>query len=236
MRTGRVPGNVSAATGSGRAGTGEISAFPRRRGGWFALAWRMPGLIPLELRARLPLLALPLAAAGCEPTQECSDVYCSSETALLIDKPQSAWADGRYTLDLRLGDRETRCSFTLPIPGKLPHELQLRGEPFDCTPALPAHHLGPLAALHPAPNRSPVCPQPDGGPPLASCPPLAGRYHIEIHTSATGDELGLRLESGGTVLLQQSTAVDYTTSEPNGPECGPTCSVATLTFRITEPP
>jgi hypothetical protein len=190
----------------------------------------------LSLRAKLPLLVPSLAAVGCEPPQTCADVYCSSETALLIDKPQAAWADGQYTLDLRLGERESRCSFILPIPGKLPHELQLRGEPFDCEPALPAHHLWPLAALYPAPNRSPVCPQPDGGPPLASCPPLAGRYHIEIHTSATGDDLEVRLESGGAVLLEQSRAVDYTTNEPNGPGCGPTCSVATLAFQITEPP
>jgi hypothetical protein len=191
-------------------------------------------LISLTLRPQLPLVAL-LLTAGCEPTQSCHDVYCSSETELVIDRPGAAWADGRYTLDVRLGARESRCSFTLPIPGKLPHELQLRGEPFGCDPALPEHHLGPLAALYPTPNPSTVCPQPDGGPPLASCPPLAGRYHIEIHTSATGDDLELRLESGGRVLLEQSTAVEYATSEPNGPECGPTCSLAALTFQITEP-
>jgi hypothetical protein len=189
----------------------------------------------VTLRSELPLLALPLAAAGCEPTRECTDVYCSSETALVIERPGAAWADGQYTLDIRLGERESRCTFTLPIPGKLPHELQLRGEPCDCAPPLPEHHLGPLAALHPTPDPSASCPQPDGGPPLASCPPLAGRYHIEIHTSATGDNLELRLESGGTVLLDHAAPVEYATSEPNGPQCGPTCHLAALTFQITEP-
>jgi hypothetical protein len=193
------------------------------------------GVSPRSLCAKLPLLVLPLATVGCEPPDTCPGVYCSSETTLVIERRGAAWSDGRYTLDVRLGERESRCSFTLPIPGKLPHELSLRGEPFDCAPALPEHHLAPLAALYPTPDPSPVCPQPDAGPPLASCPPLAGHYHIEIHTSATGDDLELRLESGGTLLLEQSTTVEYTTNEPNGPGCGPTCSLATLTFPITEP-
>lgn len=182
----------------------------------------------------LPLLALPLAA-GCEPTRECSSAFCSSETALVIQRPGVAWADGQYTLDISLGGLESRCTFTLPIPGKLPHELQLRGEPFDCEPALPEQEFRPLAALHPTPDPSASCPQLDGGPPLASCPPLAGRYHIEIHTSATGGHLELRLESGGTVLLDHSAAVENTTIEPNGPECGPTCDLAAVTLQISEP-
>jgi hypothetical protein len=195
----------------------------------------MRRLISLEPRRSAAVLALPLAAWGCEPERTCHDVYCSSETTLVLERPGAAWADGQYTLDVRLGAQQSRCSFTLPIAGKLPHELQLGGEPFDCAPGLPEHPLEPLAALYPTPDPSPVCPEPDGGPPLASCPPLAGRYHIEIHTSATGDDLELRLESGGAVLLAQSSAVEYATIQPNGPECGPTCSLATVTVQISEP-
>ncbi|HTV21053.1 MAG TPA: hypothetical protein VMG12_20350 [Polyangiaceae bacterium] len=182
------------------------------------------------------LLAVGLFGAGCDDTRSCSDILCIDETALVIERPDGVWADGDYVLELRLDQQRYECAFTLPIAGKLPHELQLAGEPIDCTPALPARGISRPVALYPTPDESESCGGVDSGqqPPAASCPPLAGRYHIEVHTSATSDELGVRLTSGARVLLDRTTTVDYRVSEPAGAGCGE-CSSAQLSYSIDEP-
>jgi hypothetical protein len=190
-------------------------------------------------RSGFGLLALAHVHTGCDElidSKACGDVGCFGETAVVIDRPDAVWADGDYTFDIRLGGEQHRCAFTLPIPGKLPHELQLRGEPVECTPALPGANYPAVVALHPTPDFSGVCPRPDGGPPLASCPPLDGRYHIEIHTTATPEELELRLAFGDAVLFEQTTNVEYVTLSPNGPGCAPVCYSAQLGYEIAEPP
>ena len=175
-------------------------------------------------------------APGCDDAaRSCADVLCIDETALSIERPESVWADGDYLLEVRL-EQLHECRFTLPIPGKLPHELRLAGEPLDCTPALPALGISQSVALYPTPDSTQSCRSADAGlePPLASCPPLDGRYHIEIHTSATPDELGVRLTSGDAVLLDETTRVDYQVLEPAGSGCGE-CSKAQLSYRVSPP-
>jgi hypothetical protein len=193
----------------------------------------------LLLLSTLTWLAfVPLGCDELFEPQTCTDAGCVSETAVMLTRPGGAWADGDYTLQVRLDDQVHQCAFTLPIPGKLAHELRLGGEPFDCTPELPMRYQTLGAVLYPTPDEAQSClATMDAGPqpPLASCPPLDGRYGIGIETSATPGELGLTLAFGDRVLFEQSVAVQYTKVEPNGPECGPLCYQARLEYRIPEP-
>ncbi len=188
----------------------------------------------------LLLPGLGLFPAGCDEllgSQVCTEAGCYSEARVLVTRP-GVWADGDYTLEVRLDAQVHVCSFTLPIPGKLPHELRLGGEPFGCTPELPAAFVSPSAALLPTPDQAQSClATMDAGTqaPLASCPPLDRRYHIELRTSSTPDELDLRLALGDTVLLEQTAAMQYTRIEPNGPECGPVCYQGRLDYDVAEP-
>jgi hypothetical protein len=93
--------------------------------------------------------------------------------------------------------------------------------------------------MYPAPDLSLSCRASDAGSqppfPFPSCPPLDGRYRIEMHTAAVPEQIELRLTLGGAVLLEQSEAVQYSKLEPNGPECGPICYRAQLDYAIASP-
>jgi hypothetical protein len=192
------------------------------------------------LRLIFLLPGLGLIPAGCDEllgSQTCTDVGCGSETEVVITRP-GVWANGDYVLEVRLDDQVHVCSFTLPISGKLPHELRLSGEPFDCAPELPPNYRSHAAALYPTPDETQSCSLTmDAGlpPPLASCPPLDARYHIELRIAVAPDELGLRLTLGDTVLLEQTAAMQYRRLEPNGPECGPVCYQGVVEYTVTEP-
>lgn len=197
----------------------------------------------LERRFRiapLALLSFVAGGAGCDEllgVSYCHDAACIDETAVMVERPGVVWADGDYTLEIGLDGTRYECPFFLPLP-KLPHELQLNGEPFRCTPELPNLGVGKGTALYPKPDVAPSCLSTrDAGaqPPIASCPPLDGQYHLEIHTSETPAELELRLKHGDVVLLERREAVQYTKTAPNGPECGPVCSHAQLEYRVVEP-
>src|SRR5690606_22489795 len=127
-------------------------------------------------------------------------------------RPGVVWASGDYALDVRLDGSGHACSFTLPIPGKLAEELQA-SEPVRCTPELPAH-FSSAVTLHPTPDPSDSCGAGDAAAPLATCLPLEGRYHLEVRTSATPDELGVRLAFGERVLLEQRATVQHTRLQP----------------------
>jgi hypothetical protein len=196
--------------------------------------------VPPFLRACFLLPGLGLITAGCDEllgSKTCTDVWCGSEAGVVLTRP-GVWANGDYTLEVRLDGQVHVCSFSLPISGKLPHELRLSGEPFDCAPELPSSYRPSAAALYPTPDETQSCRATmDAGlqPPLASCPPLDARYHIELNIAAAPDELGVRLALGDTVLFEQSAAIQYRRFEPNGPECGPVCYQAEVEYTVPEP-
>ena len=166
---GRAPSCAGGAIPSGRrghrheprVGSRECPTAPPRhgrRGQRRALqSWMRQTLLFLRLTLLLP--GLGLLTAGCDEllgSKTCTDVWCGSEAGVVITRP-GVWANGAYTLEVRLDGQVHVCSFTLPISGKLPHELQLSGEPFDCAPELPATYRPYAAALYPTPDETQSC-------------------------------------------------------------------------------
>lgn len=59
-----------------------------------------------------------------------------------------------------------------------------------------------------------------------------GSVHVQFGTSVTGAQtVSLKLTKMGTVVLDQSKdGVSFSTIQPNGPLCAPTCQTATVTL------
>ena len=166
------------------------------------------------------LAALP----GCgEETLTCTGASCEDRAAVEITGPADAWVAGPYTLDVRLTG-EHHCTFAMPARVLVPGT----SVPLECAPSLGTVGLSPVYQSQAV---TACLPRSDAGAP--SCPAQSYRIAI-VRTDASANRVEIRLARGGDVLLDEARPFDYEVLQPNGPECGPTCRLATVPFTLPE--
>jgi hypothetical protein len=132
--------------------------------------------------------------------------------------PQTGkWADGSYTLEIAFDDASYTCSFEAPSDAG----TQGVWEPLDCTPALDAY-LAPVVK----------CEEHSTGMTQSqTCGPVPGAFYLQATERGTPATLSVTLTRGDEeVLLDESGDVPYKTTQPNGPECEPTCKQAFASY------
>lgn len=114
----------------------------------------------------------------------------------------SAWQDGDYTLELTSDGQREQCSFRVPTIVNVDSSV-----PVSCSGGSSRVWLD-----------------------------VNGRdaHQIVIHASVAAEPkvLGLGLSRDGSVVFTHSDMPSYVTSQPNGPDCEPTCRSATLEFSV----
>jgi hypothetical protein len=135
-----------------------------------------------------------------------------------IHSPDSRWGDGTYTLEVAFDAARYTCTFT--APNALPPGY--RAQRIECTPALDAFVQAEV-----------TCEEFKVGDNVGqNCTPIPDEYHVAASTEGTPVMLSVTLQRGSDTLLDETRPFSYSTSEPNGPECGPTCygALADLTL------
>ncbi|HEX2672935.1 MAG TPA: hypothetical protein VHM25_18755 [Polyangiaceae bacterium] len=160
-------------------------------------------------------LALVVAGSCSEPTA-CTDVGCSDQASFTIRPPGSHWDEGAYSLQVKFDDAVYSCSFTLPdaLPGTGSWQA------LDCTPALQAY-LTPEVDCEEHKNGDSVS---------QVCTPIPDQYYLQASSTGTPATLAVTLQRDDTTLLEETRALSYRATQPNGPECGPTCQQASTDF------
>ena len=155
------------------------------------------------------------ALAACSG-DECSTVGCVDQAVLVVIPQTGKWADGTYTLDIAFDDASYTCSF------EAPSEAGTKGtwQRLDCAPELDAY-LAPVVK----------CEEHQTGMTQSqTCGPVPDAFYLQATEPGTPATLSVTLTRGDDeVLLDESGDITYTTAEPNGPECGPTCKQAFAT-------
>jgi hypothetical protein len=157
-----------------------------------------------------------LTLAACSD-QDCATVGCSDEAVVVIVSQTGKWADGSYTLDVAFDDTSHSCTFEAPSDAGSKGTWQ----PIDCTPELAAY-LAPVVK----------CSEHQSGQSQSqTCGPVPDAFYLQATEPGTPATFSVTLtRAEDEVLLDESGDVPYTTAQPNGPECGPTCKQAFATY------
>lgn len=163
------------------------------------------------MRAFLPLLLfVPVAVlTACD---ECSTEGCTDYARVLMVPTGGIWVDGDYSLEVEFDDAAYSCTFT--TPDDAPDETGA-WKPIDCTPTLDAF-LVPFVRCDPNNGMSSI--------ENCSPQPQPGQYYVQASTPGTPKTLRVVLTRGDETVSEATfTPLQYSTVQPNGPECGPTC-------------
>jgi hypothetical protein len=162
----------------------------------------------------LTLAALLAACSSGDGDRECSLIGCSSGAVLRIHT--GLVADGNYSLRLVFDDTEHECP--LSAPDSLPTHVD-RGRELKCTPEIPRSWTGPSIIAETSCEDE-------------SCERTLDGYRFELTTPGTPTNIRVSLERDGEVLFEEAQSVEYRRIEPNGPGCGPICTVSDAEFYL----
>jgi hypothetical protein len=170
------------------------------------LAMRFVGSAGLTLAAWL--------AACSSGDRLCSLIGCSSGAVLRIHT--GLFTDGDYSLRLAFDDTEYECP--LSDPDALPTRVDW-GRELKCTPEIPRAWTGPHIVGETSCDHE-------------TCERTLDGYLFELTTPGTPTQIRVSLERDGQVLFERAQSVEYHRIEPNGPGCGPTCTVSDAEFYL----
>jgi hypothetical protein len=153
------------------------------------------------------LIFVPMAVlTACD---ECSTETCTDFASVDINTIDRTWVDGDYSLKLETEDAAYSCNFT--TPDDAPDETGA-SKPIDCTPAIDAF-LVPFCESYQI-----------GKPPSESCSPLPGQFYLDSRVPGTPKAVHFVLTRGDETVLEDTMNIPlYSTVQPNGHECSPTC-------------
>lgn len=147
--------------------------------------------------------AVVIGAQGCERLESCTDAYCESGVSIVLASAEPL-PTGLYRVTALLDGVATTCHRTLPDS----HDPEMQCNSFDVS-----FFFGDGAA-----------PIPPGG--------TTSNLQIEISGAPRRIEIEVAHEVlGGTgerIVASESFTPQYETHAPNGEECGPVCSNASI--------
>jgi hypothetical protein len=128
------------------------------------------------------------------------------------------WPAGSYTLTLDYGAEHASCTFSVP------DDLPENGSVGVVTCTQPW-----MASL----NYEVMCVEHRNGDSVGqSCTPIPDQYYLSVTLSGTPDSVTVLLERDDEPLLEETHALSYAESRPNGPECDPLCRQASVEIRV----
>ncbi|AKT38461.1 hypothetical protein [Chondromyces crocatus] len=152
-------------------------------------------------------LALALTGAACivttsssgEPSGACTQIGCGGAFSVEFAR-NGAWPAGTYRVSVETDGATVDCTTTLPFSGC--------SEAPACT-STPGFILGLSGCALPASEHK-----------------LSGIEFPQTTPSSPPARISVKVYADETLLGEGAYTPTYTTSQPNGPDCGPTCTGA----------
>jgi hypothetical protein len=163
---------------------------------------------PRRLVSSLVISMVWAAPLGCDSSSQtaCTAIGCTDGLAVTVT-PTSAWPAGDYRFTIEADGVTTTCTGSLPLPACGTAAITCEGGEPD------AVMIGESGCA------------------------LAESEHAfsDIMFTATPASVAVTVEFGGTQIGAGSWSPEYQTSQPNGPECEPTCTNASVELALTFP-
>ncbi len=149
------------------------------------------------------------SASGCDAIEEervCTAIGCGSSLDITLAPESNVLSDGTYLITVDRDGDEIACSF------RIPDDISESGE---------------VGYIECAGNASEV---------QALLQPRAGANNVivELHIAGAPQQLGIEVTRDAQSILSRQLQPSYTQSNPNGPECPPTCPHADLSLTLAE--
>lgn len=170
----------------------------------------------LRVTAALAFIAVPAAATATLPACNsdggsfggtgCTDIGCQDGFILMLS-PSDRWPAGAYEFVLETEAGKTTCTGSIPLPpcGQSGLSCVTTPDRGDKNPRIAISGC----ALDGASQSFPQIDFPDGP-----------------------AQVNVRISKDGTTLVNQAFTPQYTTSSPNGPQCGPVCRQSSSSMNV----
>ena len=173
------------------------------------------------------LSSLPFALCSCGlvPTS-CNAVGCSDGVSVQAMTESGGLADGTYTVSIQAdGNAMVRCTLDATTLSSAPPIGQLiRAR---CDDAGVEVTLGARVVCTEHRSEDAVSQR---------CTPLEGQWELRIDVPGTPTSLRVQIARDRDVLADETLSPRYEVSQPNGPDCDPTCrQAAPAPLVLTEP-
>lgn len=166
-------------------------------------------------------LCMTWCVTGCSQNRACTEIGCLDSASLRLQTADNHWEDGDYELTVVVGDTSTACSFSLP------DDFPSTGspQPLTCDASI-GYEVPVLSQVH-------TCTETQTDDAVSqSCTPVADEYTLEIGLPGTPSSVEIQLERDGATLVDDTQALSYKETRPNGPGCGPVCRQASVVVAV----
>lgn len=161
------------------------------------------------------VLVAAMGASGCVG-ESCTLIGCMEQAAVTLSTSTGEWQLGSYELTLTYANGPHRCQFTVTEPVDGASGIS----PVECTPALDVSFS----------QRQTCVPLETGN--GVTCTRVPRQFDLTVTIRGTPAEAHVQLHRDTVAIVDEPLVFNYTSTMPNGPECGPTCRQARLTVQV----
>jgi hypothetical protein len=155
---------------------------------------------------------------ACALSHSCTEIGCGDGATITLASTDAAWADGQYRLTLVVDAATYVCTAQAP----------------DSTASIRRVECdAPLGTMTLAWRAVTVCEEHrDANSISQTCTMVPNRFTLEAALQGTPQQVQVTLTRDGVPLLDQSVALAYETTQPNGPDCSPSCKQASAKLDV----
>lgn len=169
----------------------------------------------MTCRSALVVVSL-LLLGSCIESKSCTLVSCIDSASLAFVTEDATWRAGDYEIGIDVDAAAYSC--TARLPDALPQDATTRAVP--CTPELDLYFT-PLMNCQRESERTPL-----------ACQAVSGAWELTAALDGTPRRVAVSVRRDGAVVAERSETLEYRQHSPNGPECGPTCSIARMELTL----
>ncbi|MFZ5895766.1 MAG: hypothetical protein ACOY0T_32215 [Myxococcota bacterium] len=154
----------------------------------------------------------------------CTEIGCGDEAILSFRTPaDTPWSTGSYALVLTYDGVQHACQFT--VPDALPMSGSSHAIP--CAP-----DIGYAGVQF---FQDSKCQTTRNGDSVSqSCTPIPGRYVLQATVLGTPKDIAVIIRRDDAEIINRNLTLQYSITQPNGPECGPTCHQASADVEVPQ--
>jgi hypothetical protein len=164
------------------------------------------------------LLGGVLAAGGCSGTKACTLIGCLDQFSASVQRADGSFPSGSHRVEVLADGASLTCTFTFPAAnasgGGYVYAACPSGLMVSVSPALVCTDVTTNAAV------------------THQCDPIPGQFVESISLTGTPGQVHVWQYVDDAAILDAAAAPTYQDSQPNGPECGPTCRQASASWTM----
>jgi len=163
----------------------------------------------------LSLAAAALAGGGCT-TKACPTIGCYDNFAASLQRADHTLPEGTHRIEILADGASSTCSFTFPT--SVPSNTSI----VNCATGVNVS-VGPELACSDTTINGAI---------VHRCNPIGGRFIEQINIQGAPGQVHVWQYVDDATILDAAVAPTYQDVSPNGPECGPICRVASVSWTL----